>query len=134
MDVVQARARMAEARVVRLGTVTAEGRPHLVPCCIALDGDVLVSAVDGKPKSTTALRRLANVRAHPEVTVLADHYEDDWSRLWWVRVDGRARVVESGPERERALDVLAAKYPPYREARPPGAVLVVEHLTWRSWP
>ncbi len=135
MDTQEARARVAAARVGHLSTVTSEGRPHVVPCCFALVGDVLVSAVDGKPKSTTALRRLANVEARPWASLLVDHYDDgDWSALWWVRVDGRARVVAAGPERERALDALVAKHPQYREVRPPGAVLVVEDLRWRSWP
>ena len=128
------RQRVAAARVGRLATVTPEGAPHLVPCCFTLVGDALVTAVDGKPKATTALRRLANVRAHPSVTLLVDHYDDaDWSRLWWVRVDGTARVVTDGPEREAALDALAAKYAQYRALRPPGAVIVVERLTWRGW-
>ncbi|WCO66534.1 TIGR03668 family PPOX class F420-dependent oxidoreductase [Iamia majanohamensis] len=135
METAEARRRVAAARVGHLATVTPEGRPHLVPCCFALVDDALVSAVDGKPKSTTALRRLANVEAHPAVTLLVDHYDDgDWSALWWVRVDGRARVVRDGPERERGLDALGAKHRQYREVRPPGALIVVEDLTWRSWP
>lgn len=135
MDLAEARRRVVVARVGRLATVTSEDRPHIVPCCFALTDDALVSAVDGKPKSTTALRRLANVEAHPEVALLVDHYDDeDWSALWWVRVDGRARVVQDGPERERGLDALVAKHPQYRDVRPPGALIVVEDLTWRSWP
>lgn len=129
------RLRLTAARVGRLATVTPEGTPHIVPCCFAVVGDALVSAVDGKPKSTTALRRLDNVRAHPGVTLLVDHYDDaDWSQLWWVRVDGMARVVTDGAEREGALDTLATKYPQYRTLRPPGAVIVIEHLAWRAWP
>jgi PPOX class probable F420-dependent enzyme len=135
MDEGTMRARVAGARVGRLATVGADGRPHLVPCCFALDGDVVLSAVDAKPKSTLALRRLDNVRARPAVGLLVDHYDDgDWSALWWVRVDATARVVTGGPEREAALDVLAAKYAQYRERRPPGAVLVLEDLRWRAWP
>jgi PPOX class probable F420-dependent enzyme len=104
-----------------------------VPCCFAVTGGAIVSAVDAKPKSTTALRRLDNVRSHPAVTLLVDHYDDgDRSRLWWVRVDGTARVATDGPERETALDTLAAKYPQYRALRPPGAVIVVDHLSWRA--
>lgn len=135
MDESVMRARVAEARVGRLATVTAEGRPHAVPCCYALVDDTVVTAVDAKPKSTTHLRRLDNVRANPAATLLVDHYDDrDWGQLWWVRVDGRARVVASGDEREAALDLLADKYPQYRERRPPGAVLVVDRLRWRGWP
>ncbi len=134
MDETEVRRRVSEARVARLATVTADGTAHVVPCCFAVEGDTILTAVDGKPKSTTALKRLANIEAHPGVSLVVDHYEDDWDRLWWVRVDGRARIVRSGPERERALDALAAKYPQYQEVRPPGAVIVVEDLTWRSWP
>ncbi len=128
------RDRVAAARVGRLATVTPEGRPHLVPCCFALDGDRICTPVDAKPKSTLALRRLDNLRANPAVSLLVDHYEDDWSRLWWVRVDGRGRVVEGGPERDAVLDILAAKYPQYRETRPPGPVIVLDDLVWRAWP
>jgi PPOX class probable F420-dependent enzyme len=129
-----ARRRVAEARVGRLATVTPGGRPHVVPCCFALDGDRIVSAVDAKPKATLALARLANLRAHPEAALLVDHYDDDWATLWWVRADGRGRVVEVGPERERALDLLAAKYDQYARGRPPGPVVIIEVTGWRSWP
>jgi PPOX class probable F420-dependent enzyme len=135
MDEAVMRARLAAARVSHMATVTPEGAPHLVPCCFAVVGGAIVSAVDGKPKSTTALRRLDNIRGHPAATLLVDHYDDaDWSRLWWIRVDGTARVVTDGPEREAALDALAAKYPQYRTLRPPGAVIVIDHLAWRAWP
>lgn len=123
-----------EARVARLATVTAEGLPHIVPCCFAMAGDTLWSAVDAKPKSTLALRRLDNLRRHPGVSLLVDHYEEDWDRLWWVRIDGTARVLTGADERERALDRLAAKYVHYAERRPPGAVIAVTITGWRSWP
>ena len=136
MDPAVARRRLAAARVARLGTVTDDGRPHLVPCCFALvDDDTVVTAVDAKPKSTLALRRLANVRAHPHASVLVDHYDDgDWSLLWWVRVDGTARVVDDGPERDRAVAALVARYAQYRRMPPPGAVIAVDVTTWRAWP
>ena len=127
------RRRVAEARVARLATVDAEGRPHLVPICFALDGETLYSAVDAKPKRTAALRRLQNVRANPRVTVLADHYEDDWSRLWWVRLDGRARLVEDATERARALALLEAKYEQYRAEPPGGPVLAVDIERLSGW-
>ena len=104
----------ASARVARLATVDPEGRPHVVPICFVLDGDTLYTAVDEKPKRTRLLKRLANIEANPRVEVLIDHYEDDWSRLWWVRLRGSARIVED----PRAVDLLAAKYPQYRERRP----------------
>ena len=129
----RAREAVASARVARLATVDPDGRPHLVPFCFALDQDTLYSAVDAKPKTTTALRRLANVSARPDVTVLVDHYEEDWTRLWWVRLRGRARVVEAGPELARGLELLAAKYGQYRQEPPPGPVLVVELTEARAW-
>ena len=92
------RARVEQARVARLATARPDGRPHVVPCCFILSNEVLYSAVDAKPKSTVALRRLDNIRAVPWVAMLFDHYADDWAALWWIRIDGRARVIDSGPE------------------------------------
>jgi len=127
------RDRLAAARVGRLATVTAEGRPHVVPCCFALLGDTAYSAVDAKPKSTLALRRLDNLRAHPHASLLVDHYDEDWTALWWIRVDGDGRVVEDGAEHATALAALADKYDQYRRQRPPGAVVALDVTTWRSW-
>jgi PPOX class probable F420-dependent enzyme len=130
------RARVAAARVGRLATVGAGSRPHVVPCCFALAdmGDTVVSAVDAKPKSTLALRRLDNLRLHPAASLLVDHYDEDWSALWWVRIDGVGRVVTDGPERDAALDALAAKYEQYRRHRPPGPVIALAITGWRAWP
>jgi PPOX class probable F420-dependent enzyme len=128
------RQRLGEARVARLATVTDDGRPHVVPCCFALVGETVYSAVDAKPKSTLALRRLANVRAHGRASLLVDHYAEDWSTLWWVRVDGVARVIEGGPERELAIRALAARYDQYRRQPPPGAVVAIDITAWRAWP
>ena len=86
--------RWPEARVARLATVDEQGRPHVVPICFAVDGDLLYTAVDAKPKRTRELRRLRNVEANPAVEVVIDHWDEDWSRLWWVRLSGQARVVE----------------------------------------
>jgi PPOX class probable F420-dependent enzyme len=128
------RQRVASARVGRLATVTAGGAPHVVPCCFALSGDVVYSAVDAKPKSTLALRRLDNLRAHPAASLLVDHYDDDWSTLWWIRVDGQARILEPpAPEHTTALALLAAKYPQYRAHPPPGPTIALTITTWRSW-
>jgi PPOX class probable F420-dependent enzyme len=134
MDPATMRERLAAARVARLGTVTADGRPHLVPCCFALAGDTAFSAVDAKPKSTLALRRLANVRATGHTSLLVDHYDEDWATLWWVRVDGTGRVIERGADRDRALVLLAAKYDQYRRQPPPGPVVALDIDTWRAWP
>jgi len=134
MDAATARRRFAEARVARLATLTADLRPHVVPCCFALERDTVYSAVDAKPKSTLALRRLQNIQANPAASLLVDHYEEEWSALWWVRVDGSGRVVERGRDRDRALGYLAAKYPQYRAAAPPGPVIAVDIDRWRAWP
>jgi PPOX class probable F420-dependent enzyme len=133
MDEARMRQLVATARVGRLATLAPDGRLHLVPICFALDGDVLYSAVDAKPKRSRRLQRIENVRAHPDVAVLVDHYEEDWSRLWWVRLRGRGRVVERGREFELALRLLAEKYDQYRQRPPPGPVLAVEIAEWRGW-
>jgi len=119
--------------VARLATTDPDGRPHLVPIVFAAEAGTLYTAVDSKPKRSRRLRRIENARARPDVTVLVDHYEDDWSRLWWVRLRGRARVLGAGPERDRALALLAAKYPQYRREPPPGPVLAVDVVEVRSW-
>ncbi|HEX2411741.1 MAG TPA: TIGR03668 family PPOX class F420-dependent oxidoreductase [Solirubrobacteraceae bacterium] len=121
--------RFSRARIGRLATVTADGRPHVVAMCFALVGGRVVTAVDAKPKATARLARLANVRATGRASLLVDHYEEDWRRLWWVRVDGPAAVVES----EEAIDALVAKYEQYREARPAGPVIAITPERWRSW-
>jgi PPOX class probable F420-dependent enzyme len=131
----EARRRFAAARVARLATADASGRPHLVPTVFALDGDTLYSAVDAKPKRTTALRRLANVTENPQVALLVDHYDDaDWTALWWARADGTARVVEPGdPDADHGLALLGARYAQYRADPPAGPVLVVAVERWSGW-
>jgi len=127
------RERVRTARVARLATIDPDGRPHLVPIVFVLDGERLYSAVDAKPKRSRRLRRVANARERPGVTVLFDHYEDDWSRLWWVSLRGRARVLDTGEEAERALQLLVDKYEQYRRELPGRPVLAVDILEWRSW-
>jgi len=124
---------LAESPVARLASVDSGQRPHLVPIVFALEGARLFSAIDSKPKTTQALRRLDNIRANPRVAVLADHYDDDWSRLWWVRIDGSARVEHQGPDRERAMGFLAEKYPHYRQDPPTGPVIVVDIDNVTGW-
>ena len=135
MDATEARARFVSAPVARLATVAADGRPHLVPVVFALDGDTLYTAVDDvKPKATTRLKRLANIAANPAVALLVDHYDDDWTALWWVRVDGTARLVDPGePEAARARALLAERYPQYRVAPPPGVAIAVAVERWSGW-
>jgi PPOX class probable F420-dependent enzyme len=127
------REKFQRARVARLATVDENAQPHLVPVCFELVEDRIVSVVDAKPKSTPELRRLANIRAHPRVSLLVDEYDDDWTRLWWVRADGAARVVESGADREDAVAALTAKYPQYEEQPPGGPVVEVTVDRWVGW-
>jgi PPOX class probable F420-dependent enzyme len=137
MDAGEARARFVDARVARLATADATGRPHLVPIVFALVGDDLYSAIDLKPKEHVGaagrLRRLDNIRANPAVSVLVDHYSEDWRQLWWARADGTARIVEPGVEAGRAIAALSDRYTQYREAAPPGPVVVVTVDRWSGW-
>ena len=132
MDAREARDRFATARVARLATASAEGRPHVVPIVFAVTGDVIYTAVDAKPKRTSALRRLANIASNPAVAVLVDHYEDDWTQLWWVRAEGAARLVD-GEEARTALELLTARYPAYQAQQPPGPVIAIDVVRWSGW-
>ena len=127
------RDRAEAAAVARFATVDGDGRPHLVPCCFAFDGDVVYHVVDHKPKRSPALRRLDNIRGNPAACLLVDRYEDDWSRLWWVRFDGRARLLEDGPEHAAAVALLCAKYGQYRATPPSGTVIAIDVTAVRSW-
>ena len=130
LDPAQARERFAAARVARLATADADGRPHIVPVVFALEGDVFYTAIDWKPKKTTALRRLHNIAANPAVSVLVDHYDDDWTQLWWARADGIARVTDSSAP---ALASLAGKYPQYRDQPPIGPFIAIDVAGWSGW-
>jgi len=134
MDQATMRARVAAAAVGRLATVTTGGQPHIVPCCFALRGDVIYSAVDHKPKSTRRLQRLTNLRANPRAALLIDYYDDDWSSLWWIRVDGLVHIVDEGPRLDEAVALLVAKYEQYRQAAPIGPVIALTADAWRAWP
>jgi PPOX class probable F420-dependent enzyme len=127
------RRRVIDARVARLATVRPDGHPHVVPITFALHADTIVTAIDHKPKTTDNLQRLRNIEAHPVVSIVIDQYDDDWSRLWWVRADGTARIVGQGPARDQAISWLAGKYAPYRGRPPQGPVVVIDVDTWRSW-
>jgi PPOX class probable F420-dependent enzyme len=129
----ETRRRLAGARIARLATITREGTPHVVPICFALDGDRVYSAVDRKPKRTSNLRRLANIIIHPQASLLVDHYDEDWSQLWWIRVDGHAKLLTEGEEMQRALELLTGKYGQYQTAPPPGPVIRIEIDNWLGW-
>jgi PPOX class probable F420-dependent enzyme len=128
------RERAAGAKVAHLATVRPDGTPHVVPCCFVLDRDMIYSAIDAKSKSTLALQRLENLRWRPAAAVLVDHYDDDWTALWWVRADGTGRIIDGGGEHERAKSLLEDKYPQYRHVAIPGAVIAVAVERWRGWP
>lgn len=131
MDV---RGHVTDARVARLATTGASGEPHLVPIVFVLDGDVIHTCVDDKPKTTRRLRRLTDIAENPRVSVLVDHYSDDWSQLWWVRISGIAGVHGADTAAgARGLDALVRKYPQYQEKRPAGPVITIDRLRWRSW-
>lgn len=128
------RRRVDAARVGRLATVSAAGQPHLVPVCFALVGEIVYSTVDTKPKRSKQLRRVDNARATGVATLLVDQYTEDWASLWWVRVDGRIRLVEeSGNDWQQGLAALADKYHQYRLAPPPGPVLALDTERWSGW-
>ena len=130
----EARSRFARAQVARLATVGPGGAPHLVPVVFTVDGDEICTVVDAKPKASPRLARLRNVIERPAVSLLADEYDADWSRLWWARADGAGRVVESGPDRERAIRLLLARYPQYASLDGTfGAALIVRVARWRGW-
>jgi PPOX class probable F420-dependent enzyme len=128
------RERFAAGRVGHLGTVAEDGAPHVVPVTFALlMPDVIVFAVDHKPKRTADLVRVRNLRRDPRVTVLVDEYVEDWARLWWVRADGRARVVADDATRNDAVRALADKYEPYRDRAPAGPVVSIAVDGWTGW-
>ena len=128
-----ARRLLTTVPVVRLATVGEDARPHLVPVTFAVHRGSVYTAVDHKPKSTRDLRRLANVRANPRVALLADHYEDDWTRLWWVRVDGRAAVVADAARMAEPVRLLVDRYAQYRDHPPEGPVIAITIETWTGW-
>ncbi|HVH63773.1 MAG TPA: TIGR03668 family PPOX class F420-dependent oxidoreductase, partial [Candidatus Dormibacteraeota bacterium] len=116
-----------------LATVGPSGKHHLVPITFAIEGEKLYFAVDAKPKRTTDLQRLKNIAANPAVSVLIDHYEDDWSKLWWVRIDGTAGVLVDAAAAGHALDLLVARHPQYRGNRPQGPVIAISIDRMSGW-
>jgi PPOX class probable F420-dependent enzyme len=128
-----AAAMFAESPVAMLATVGPEATPHLVPVVFAVHRDVVFTAVDAKRKSTQRLRRLVNIEANPRVSMLVDHYDDDWTRLWWVRADGQAQIHYSGEEMATGYALLRRKYPQYQRLELHGPVVTIDVARWSSW-
>jgi PPOX class probable F420-dependent enzyme len=139
----ECRRRFAGAPSARLATVTPDGDPHIVPIVFALldpdpastgiEGAVIVTVVDAKPKSTTRLQRLANLEREPRASVLADHYDDDWDRLWWVRADGTATISSDPADLAAAVAAIARRHPQYLTAPPPGPAITITVHRWTGW-
>ncbi|HEX5695329.1 MAG TPA: TIGR03668 family PPOX class F420-dependent oxidoreductase [Acidimicrobiia bacterium] len=131
MERAEALDRLSSARVARLATITPDGRPHLVAITFAVLGDAVVHMIDDKPKTTPRLQRLVNVEATPRASLLVDSYDEDWSKLWWVRVDGEVSIARSGALWESARSSLGEKYPQYRSSPPggPAIFLAIDHVT-----
>jgi PPOX class probable F420-dependent enzyme len=128
-----ARARLDAARVATLATIRHDGSPHLVPVTFAVEGDLIYTAVDHKPKTTPKLQRLRNIQQNPRVALLANHYGDDWQQLWWVRVDGLANVAARDEDIQRPIDLLVRRYEQYRARRPDGPVITIRVERWTGW-
>jgi PPOX class probable F420-dependent enzyme len=129
----EARRRFGTARVARLATVSGDGRPHLVPCTFALDGDSIYVAVDHKPKTSTNLKRLRNIAANPRVAMLADRYDEDWQALWWARADGEASVLAEPAAMSRPVRLLSERYSQYADRPPGGPVIAISVTAWSGW-
>jgi PPOX class probable F420-dependent enzyme len=133
VDRAEALARAASARSGHLATVRPDGTPHVVVVTFALVGATVVTAIDHKPKSTDRLQRLANVEANRRASLLVDHYEEDWSRLWWVRIEGLASIHHDGEFHADAIEGLVDKYPQYADRPPQGAVIAIAQDLVTSW-
>lgn len=128
-----ARARLGAERVLTLATIGDDGAPHLVPITFAVAGDLIYTAVDHKPKTTLNLRRLRNIRQNPRVTLLANHYRDDWQQLWWVRAEGLASMATGTAETQHPIDLLVSRYEQYNERRPEGPLITIHVERWSGW-
>ncbi|MEE6135919.1 TIGR03668 family PPOX class F420-dependent oxidoreductase [Mycobacterium sp. 050128] len=125
--------RFTQSPVARLATSSADGKPHLVPVVFAVDTDTVYTAIDAKPKSTQRLRRLANIASNAQVSLLVDHYADEWTQLWWVRADGEACIHTDGVALHTGYRLLRAKYPQYQSVSLNGPVIEITVRRWSSW-
>jgi PPOX class probable F420-dependent enzyme len=132
MNRAESLARLAVARSGHMATVRPDGEPHIVVVTFALIDEHVVTAIDHKPKTTQRLQRIVNIESHPSASFLVDHYDDDWAKLWWVRVDGAAAVHEDGALHQHAIESLTIKYPQYEERPPEGPVVTIalDDVSW----
>lgn len=133
MDRAESLIRLAGARSGHLATVRPDGGAHVVVVTFAVSGGSIVTAIDHKPKTTTRLQRLINIEANTTVSFLVDDYDEDWSRLWWVRVDGPATIHDSGAIRETGITALSAKYPQYADRPPQGPLIAISPDRVTGW-
>ena len=124
---------IASEPVATLATLRADGSPHLVPIVFVVSNDRVITAIDGKPKQQVTPARLRHIGADPRVSILVHHYEDDWLRLWWVRIDGIALVLDEGDEFSQGLAALRERYPQYQTTPLPGPVIVVDPVAVTGW-
>lgn len=132
------RASLEAARVAHLATVDEHGQPHVVPVVFILDGERVVTPLDGKPKRVAdgQLQRVRNIAANDRVALVVDHYDEDWRRLAWVQVRGRAALLTEGDAYTSGIVLLRQKYPQYDrvplDGRPLIAIVVEQVRGWRA--
>lgn len=125
-------------RTGHLATADADAVPHVVPICFVYDGCAIYSAIDHKPKRATGYRmkRIRNILDNPRVAFIVDHYDEDWEQLAYILIRGAASILEHGPERQQALNLLEAKYPQYQKrqlGKDTGLVVKIVPETIRHW-
>lgn len=127
---------LRSARIAHLATADRSGQPHVIPICFVFDGKHFYSPIDEKPKRTapSKLKRLRNIAENPNVALVVDHYDEDWRKLGYVLVFGKARILRSGEKHQRAVKFLRRKYPQYRrmaiDERPMIVISPKRMLTW----
>jgi len=130
------KASVQRARVAHLATADDKGRPQVIPICFVLDGKELYSPIDEKPKKTSPLllKRIRNIRANPHVAVVIDRYDENWQRLAYVLITGRAKILLSGARHQRAVRLLRKKYPQYKKMRLEDRPMIcIQPIRWTSW-
>ena len=133
VDEAETRRRFESSPVARLATVRPDGAPHAVPVVFAISGDRIYTAVDHKPKRHQRLQRLTNLIAEPRCSLLVDHYDHDWSQLWWARADGVAIIVDDPEQGGEGRRCLSERYPDHHPTPPNGPLIVIEVRRWVGW-